>query len=340
MNPIEFLNSKFLVGAIVIIPLLITLVKKRKYFLKLFFPVECLTIFLVQIIKKFTARPRPFFHQPQVLGVVSNIPQDYSFPSMHTAVATIFAWVLYFIYPKFSWLWFGVLTIIAISRIELGLHYARDVSAGFILATFIFWIVYLLTKSKESLSQSHQINIRRKLVHLFYGLILVFLLNQKLASTLQFGCWLIFSFLLVIASPFLPTFLRNIINYFERKKSKKFLAVGPFLFTLSSFFAWIIFPKNIALSAILNLTIGDSINVLSGIFKNKKRERKTGAAVAATLATAIISLQYVSFWPAAIGAVTTGLFEFSEPKIRGKKIDDNLLIPLISGVTILLVTKF
>lgn len=343
MSVANFLNSNWLIAIIIVAPLMAVLVKKRKYFLKLFLPTESITIFLVQTTKKLTAQTRPFLHQPQVLGVASNIPSDFSFPSLHTALGTLFAWIMSSVYPKFSWLWFGMLTAIAVSRVELGFHYPRDIFGGFLLATFIFWFFYLLAKTKKALGWSQDVNIRRKLVHLFYGLILVFLLDYQLVSDKQFFYWLVFSFLVVILSPILPDAFRKIINYFEREKSKKFLALGPFLFTLSSFLSWFIFSKNIAIASIINLAVGDSVNALAGSFwragkktGKEKSKKRIGAALAAAFAALLINSQYLSFGQAAAGSLATLLFEFSEPKINGKRVDDNFLIPLVAGLTMTL----
>jgi dolichol kinase len=316
-------------------PFLLGLSRKENTFS--FLPTESLIIFLTQTIKRITAKPRPFFHQPQILGVTSNIPTDYSFPSLHAAIATFFAWTLTFIYPKLSWLWFGILAVIAISRVSLGLHYPKDVLGGFFLATLTFWLVYLVSLSKKSLSWAADVNVRRKIIHLSYGLILVFLLDYHLISTIHFFYWLIFSLSLVLVSPWLPTRLRMVIDYFEREKKKRFLATGPFLFTLSSFISWVIFPKEIALISILNLALGDSINALAGSFlAGKKKRLEAGAA--AFFATLLVSSQYITPLLAVSGSLVTFIFEMSEPKFRGKKIDDNLLIPPLSGSVIWLVS--
>jgi len=327
----NLLNSNWLLAAIVFIPLLIGFLVKRKHFLNLFLPAQAIVVFLVQTIKKLTAQPRPFFTEPQVLGVATNLPSDYSFPSLHTALGTLFAWTLSFIYPKLSWVWFGILTIVAYSRIALGLHYSRDIVAGFFLASLVFWSVFLLSQSKKAINWARNINIRRKVIHLFYGLMLVFLLDYQVISRFHFFIWLLISLAIVLVSPMLPAKLRGLINFFEREKQKKYLALEPFLFTLSSFIVWLVFPKYIAIAAILNLSIGDSVNALTGSFLTHKKKKRISAAAAAFFATLLISGQYVSLVFAFTGSLATAVFEYSEPRIKGKKIDDNLLIPLVSG---------
>ncbi len=335
-----FLNSPFLIVFLSIIPLVIGFIKKREYFLALFLPAESVTIFIGQLVKKITAYPRPFLKDPQVLGIHTNIPQDYSFPSLHTAVVTIFAWILTFIFPELSWLWFAILVVVAYSRVALGLHYPQDIFGGFFIATFIFWGIYLMAQSKKALAWKKNPNIRRKIIHLFYGFLLVFLLDYQILSRRLFFYWLIAVLFIVLISPFLPSGIRKIISYFERNKKAKFLVIGPLLFTLSAFTSWMIFPRNIALAAILNLAIGDSVNALTGSFlQNSGQKKRLEAAIASFFAVTLITSQYVPLIPAVTGGLVTLALEFSEPKIKGKKIDDNLLIPLFSGLAILTVIK-
>jgi len=330
MSFAEFLNSPALLFLIVFFPLAVGFRRKRKYFTTIFLPAELSTYLAHKLLKLLTAQPRPFISQPEVLGVTSNIPRDYSFPSGHTAVATLFAWILTFVYPRLCWLWFAILVIIATSRTKLGLHYPQDIFGGFFLSSLIFWFIYLLSRRKEVLGWKQNSNLRRKVFHLFYGFLLTLLIDQEILSLPLFFFWLCFSLLLVITSPFLPNSFRKAINYFEREKGQRLLAKGPFFFTLSSFLAWLFFPKNIAIVAILNLAIGDSVNALVGSFLSG-RGKRLEAAGAAFFATLVISCQYVAPLQAIVGSLITLAFEFSEPKIKGRKIDDNLFIPLVSG---------
>jgi len=335
----DFFNSPVLITLLVIVPLIVGFVKKKRLFLSLFLPAETIIIFAIQTIKKITAEPRPFIDNPQVLGVVSNIPNDYSFPSLHTALGAAFAWIMSLVYPRLSWLWFGVLVIIASSRITMGLHYSKDVIAGFSLSTLIFWTIYLISRSKRFLNLGGDPSTRRKIIHMFYGLILVFLLDYNLISDKTFFAWLIVSFIIVIISPNLPQIARSAINYFEREKDHKYLAVTPLLFTASCFLTWVIFPKNIALAAIISLAIGDSVNALIGSMWKVNGRKIVEIALAAFFATLLVTLPYVTPIQAVFGSFVTMIFEFLEPKIGGKKINDNLFIPLVAAAIMSLVAR-
>ena len=54
----------------------------------------------------------------------------YSFPSGHTLHAVSFAWQAIAHFPALSWILVPAASLIALSRVVLGLHYPTDVLAG------------------------------------------------------------------------------------------------------------------------------------------------------------------------------------------------------------------
>ena len=100
--------------------------------------INLITIFFSnQLLKRIVERPRPEgFRIVEELG--------YSFPSGHSMVSMAFYGLfIYFIYKKvknkyIKWTSISVLTLlialIGISRVYLGVHYASDVLAGFLLS--------------------------------------------------------------------------------------------------------------------------------------------------------------------------------------------------------------
>lgn len=101
-----------------------------------------LTAFAVElicykIIKQTTSRHRPFKVNASIQNLV--VPQDeYSFPSGHTAAATVAALLFSMAVPALIPLFAGIPIIIGISRIYLGVHYPSDVLMGFTLGVFSF----------------------------------------------------------------------------------------------------------------------------------------------------------------------------------------------------------
>jgi len=219
----------------------------------------------------------------------------------------------------------------------------QDVAGGFFVATAIFWFFYFLSQTKPASDWSKNVNLRRKIIHLFYGLALAFLINYQILNTTYFAIFttgLTLTLLFNHWRPIKP--LVKLIIYFERKPFPKLLGQGPLIFTWSCFSATIIFPNSIAIVAILNLAVGDSVNAIVGYYLNYgklTKKKKLEASLASALATALVSLQYLPpklFLPATF---VTAFFEFTEPKIGNRKIDDNLFIPFVSGGIILLTQK-
>jgi undecaprenyl-diphosphatase len=101
-----------------------------------------LTAFTVElvfykIIKQSTTRQRPFRAHPGIVNLV--VPQDeYSFPSGHTAAATVAAFLFSIALPVLTPLFFLFAVLIGISRIYLGVHYPSDVLMGFTLGVASF----------------------------------------------------------------------------------------------------------------------------------------------------------------------------------------------------------
>ena len=100
------------------------------------------------VFKEIVGRLRPEFLLKNIN--VYTYTNDYlSFPSNHTAVAFAGAVVLAKIFPKGAWFLYTLATLIAFSRIYLGVHYPLDVVAGMILGMVVGKVVIKLTIDKH-----------------------------------------------------------------------------------------------------------------------------------------------------------------------------------------------
>lgn len=80
-------------------------------------------------LKAGTTRPRPYTVSQQIRLGTAPLDQ-FSFPSGHTLHAVGFSLTACHEYPELGWLLIPFTSLIAISRVVLGLHYPSDVLAG------------------------------------------------------------------------------------------------------------------------------------------------------------------------------------------------------------------
>lgn len=83
-------------------------------------------------LKTSTVRVRPYSFNDDIFQNVAALDQ-FSFPSGHTLHAVSFATVLLHYYPEWALLVVPFASLVALSRVVLGLHYPSDVLIGAVL---------------------------------------------------------------------------------------------------------------------------------------------------------------------------------------------------------------
>jgi undecaprenyl-diphosphatase len=98
---------------------------------------------LYLLLKNWIKRDRPAVKIESYTPWIT--PSDkFSFPSGHTAAAFLFAFLVLTFYPVFAPLCFVWASMIAISRVLLGVHFPTDLIAGGILGSgCAYWGIYL-----------------------------------------------------------------------------------------------------------------------------------------------------------------------------------------------------
>ncbi len=83
-------------------------------------------------LKNRLVRERPCI---SLIGIVRGTPplDRYSFPSGHTLHAVSFTTLIVASFPELAWICLPFATLVAMSRVVLGLHYPSDVAAGALL---------------------------------------------------------------------------------------------------------------------------------------------------------------------------------------------------------------
>ena len=98
---------------------------------------------LYKWLKGKTLRPRPFEVHQDIF--MTGKPLDkFSFPSGHTLHAVVFGLVAINYYPALSFIIMPFVSMVALSRVVLGLHYPSDVIAGAIIGSLIAALSFLL----------------------------------------------------------------------------------------------------------------------------------------------------------------------------------------------------
>lgn len=125
--------------------ILLIIPKTRKTGVILFIALLIDTLVCNVFLKNFFMRPRPCTINPNITLLIPQ-PQDYSFPSGHTAASFTVVSVLYLLKQKKLFIFSLVLAcFIAFSRMYLYVHYPSDILGGVIVGFLCGLLSYLLT---------------------------------------------------------------------------------------------------------------------------------------------------------------------------------------------------
>lgn len=128
------------------------LIKNKRYF-KIFIMATVIGVILNNILKLIIRRPRP------TDTMLLSYESSYSFPSGHSMMSMIFyGLIIYYVVKFVNKKWFRNLLVallslvifsVGLSRIYLGVHYATDVIAGFILGAVYLYIFMRVIEKKK-----------------------------------------------------------------------------------------------------------------------------------------------------------------------------------------------
>jgi len=140
-----FTNLNSLVIVLVIVTSLFLWEERKKKWIKVVLLSFIASAMFSMMVKLLIARPRPGLYEGFLFS-------QYSFPSMHAAIAFSLVPVLDKKFPKLKWFWIVFALLIAISRLYLGVHYLSDVVWGAI-AGYVIGSVMVKLQDKKMLER-------------------------------------------------------------------------------------------------------------------------------------------------------------------------------------------
>jgi undecaprenyl-diphosphatase len=93
-------------------------------------------VVLYKFLKRTFVRERPFITHVGISKAMAPLDR-YSFPSGHTLHAVSFTWQAVANFPELGWVLIPLASLIAASRVVLGLHYPSDVLIGAIIGALL-----------------------------------------------------------------------------------------------------------------------------------------------------------------------------------------------------------
>ena len=105
-----------------------------------------------QIIKPWIGRVRPSHEFIEYINLLVSKGGKWSFPSNHAANSFAFATVLSYFYERKKIIFFLSATVIAYSRVYVGVHYPLDIIFGALTGYILSWSVlsvWIIVKMRE-----------------------------------------------------------------------------------------------------------------------------------------------------------------------------------------------
>ncbi|MCH8067073.1 MAG: hypothetical protein IIC69_00655 [Nanoarchaeota archaeon] len=183
-----------------------------------------------------------------------------------------------------------------------------------------------------------KLEIKRQLIHALLGIIIVILLYFSIISAaILFAVSAIGLILSFLSRKFNIPVIYGFLQIFDRKKDlENFPGKGAVFYVIGAFVVVLIFPKEIAMASIMILALGDSVSRLVGPYGYLKHpfhnEKFFEGAIAGAIAGFLGAVFFVPWLFALIAASISMLIEGIDLEIKGFKIDDNLLIPIVAAV--------
>ena len=185
--------------------------------------------------------------------------------------------------------------------------------------------------------------IRRKIFHITVGIVLVLLIYFNLLKLWMAITIFILGLLIALNAKYRKIHIKS-VDWFLEKFDRKhhFPGRGPLAIFLGLIFLMIFFEKNIVMASLMILTFGDSISALVGKHYGKYKHpfndtRLIEGTIAGIIVGAATAMIFIPWYAALIAAFIAMTIESLELRFMKHPIDDNFLVPVISGIVIWIV---
>ena len=188
--------------------------------------------------------------------------------------------------------------------------------------------------------------LRRNIFHIFYGLAYVLLIYFGFFGlTHLLVLFFIGLIVALISTKHKIPFINWWLKHFERPKT--FPGKGALTFLVGVILAVWLFPKDVALAAIMILTLGDSISHYFGRFYGRIKHplnklRLLEGTVLGIIFSFLGAMLFIPAFPAFIASFIAMIVEAVDMRLMMKNkifeyvLDDNVVVPLVAGVVLLI----
>jgi len=184
---------------------------------------------------------------------------------------------------------------------------------------------------------------------MFLGIIIVFLIYLDVLTPMLIFLILVFGIIIsLLSKKFSLPIISWLLKRFERKELiKQFPGRGIIFFFVGTLLSLQLFNKDIALASITILSLGDSISHIIGENfgntnqpLNGNQKKKFEGTIAGIAAGFFGALFFVSPIHAFMGATAGMLAETIQFELNKREVDDNVIVPLVSGTAMFLISKY
>ena len=183
--------------------------------------------------------------------------------------------------------------------------------------------------------------VLRKMMHIGLGMTLGLLYYfdylGKLSLLVMFVCVTLMFFVYLFYK--IPGLHQLMLTVERPKDMARFPGLGAIYFALGFVLAAWLFPKNIAVASMMVLGFGDAVTVLVGAYGHVpffNPLKNWEGILAAAFISAVAASFFVPVGMAIIASVVSMLVEGFDLKLFGFRLNDNVTVPVVCGVVLVL----